>query len=508
MTTLPPSRPLTVRVLLILLLALGGLLRLLDLTDPPLDFQPSRQLRNSLVARDIYYRLLPDTDAKTLALTESFRRSVGQYEPPIIESIVAVTYRFTGGENYAAPRLWGTLFWLFAGLALYDLLRRATSEWSALAALTFYLVLPFSVQASRSFQPDPLMTSAFVIGIYFLYRWSETISPLPNLGEGPGVRAQSWRFALLAAFFLGLATLVKIVIAFFVGAAAIALVLFTLRKDFWKSAQVWTMAALMVLPALIFYVFLNSNRSTEYFFSWSVALFKLITSIHFYADWLGFIGSLFGLTVIFASLAGIFLAPPRLRWLLIGLWIGYAAYGLTLPFQMYTHSYYHIQLIPILALGLAAVLNPILEAASAQSLARRVAFAAVILALVGYQSWVARSVLVAEDFRHEPAFWESVGQSIPADADTIALTQDYGYRLMLWGWRKVTLWPLSTDLAAARNADRDVAARFDELTADKEYFLVTAFNQLDKQPDLKKILGGYPIAAEGNGFVLYDLRKP
>ena len=77
---------------------------------------------------------------------------------------------------------------------------------------------------------------------------------------------------------------------------------------------------------------------------------------------------------------------------------------------------------------------------------------------------------------------------------------------MLWGWRKVTLWPLSTDLAAARNADRDVAARFDELTAGKDYFLVTAFNQLDKQPDLKKILDGYPIAAEGDGFVLYDLK--
>ena len=33
-------------ITLIILLALGGLLRLLDITDPPLDFHPSRQLRN------------------------------------------------------------------------------------------------------------------------------------------------------------------------------------------------------------------------------------------------------------------------------------------------------------------------------------------------------------------------------------------------------------------------------------------------------------------------------
>ena len=490
--------------LLILLLALGGILRLLDLTDPPLDFHTSRQLRNTLVARDIYYHLLPDVDPQTLALTESFHRTVGQYEPPIIETLVAWTYRLAGGESYAIPRIWQTLFWLLAGAALFDLMRRAVSPWAALGALTFYLVLPFSVQASRSFQPDPLMTSAFVIGIYFLYRWSESAIANPQL---PITQSPSWRFALLAALFLGLAALVKIVIAFFVGAAAIALVLYTLGWNFWKSKQVWAMAAIMVLPALTFYVLLNSGRSTEYFFNWSAALFQLVTTTDFYSKWLAFLGSLFGLTVLFASLAGIFLAPPRLRWLLIGLWIGYLAYGFTLPFQMYTHSYYHIQLIPILALGLAGALNPLFEAAAGQGRVVRAAFVAVIVVLVGYQAWVARSVLVAENFRDEPQVWAAIGESIPADADVIGLTQDYGYRLMLWGWRRVSLWPLNTDLADVRNTNRDTAARFDGITAGKDYFLVTAFGQLDKQPELKKILEKYPIAAEGDGFVLYDLRK-
>jgi hypothetical protein len=36
---------------------------------------------------------------------------------------------------------------------------------------------------------------------------------------------------------------------------------------------------------------------------------------------------------------------------------------------------------------------------------------------------------------------------------------------------------------------------------------VTAFGQLDKQPGLKEILDQYPIAAKGDGYVLYDLRK-
>ena len=487
-----PTRPANWFITFIILLALGGVLRLLDLTDPPLDFQPSRQLRNSLVARDIYYSMLPSATAEQKELASSFARSVGQYEPPVIESIVAVTFLVTGGENFIAARIWESLFWLAAGIALFDLMRRAVSPWAAVVAIAFYFVLPFSVQASRSFQPDPLMTAAFVAGIYFLYRWSEE---------------QTWKWAILTGVFFGFATFVKIVIAFFVGAAAISLVLFTLKKDFWKSKQVWVMAAIMVVPAFLFYILLNQGRSTEYFFAWTVTLIKLITSADFYSKWLAFVGSIFGLTMIFLSLAGALIATPRLRWLLVSLWVGYVLYGLTLPFQMYTHSYYHIQLIPIIALGLASALNPLIESVAGQSQVGRVGVIALIVVVIGYQSWVARSVLIAEDFHHEPAFWKQVGDAIPANTDVIALTQDYGYRLMLFGWRKVSLWPLSTGLSEARGGNTDVAGNFADLTAGKEYFLVTAQGQFDKQPELKKILSQYPIAAQGEGYVLFDLRK-
>ena len=267
------------------------------------------------------------------------------------------------------------------------------------------------------------------------------------------------------------------------------------------------MAALMILPALIFYILLNQSRSTEYFFGWTVELIKLIASTDFYTKWLAFLGNLFGLTIIFLSMAGALLAPPRLRWLLISLWIGYLLYGLTLPFQMYTHSYYHIQLIPIVALGLAVVLNPLIESVATQGRAGRVGFIALIVLVIGFEAWVSRSVLVAEDFHIETPFWKDIGDAIPADAKVIGLTQDYGYRLMYFGWRKVTLWPYVTELAEVRNGQVDFADRFDELTAGKDYFLVTSFGQLDKQPSLKKILDAYPIAIQGDGYVLYDLRK-
>src|SRR5512138_1819409 len=194
------SLPLLISV--IALFVLGAILRLIDLNDPPLDFHTSRQLRNSIVARNIYYQSLPDADPQKQELAASFANAVGHYEPPIIESLVAFTYRLIGHESYAIPRIWDILFWLLAGLALFDLARRAISPWASLVALAYFFVLPFSVQASRSFQPDPLMTASFAVGIYFLYRWSEEISD----------DKQSWKWAVVAGLILGFAVLVKIVI--------------------------------------------------------------------------------------------------------------------------------------------------------------------------------------------------------------------------------------------------------------------------------------------------------
>ena len=482
------------RVLLILLLILGAALRFINLTAPPLDIHPVRQFRNLIVARSVYYQLLPNPDPQKLALSKAFYNVVGQYEPPITESITAWTYTWTGGENIAVPRVYETLFWLLAGLALFDLARRIASPISALIALAYYLVLPFAVQASRSFQPDPLMTSAFIAGIYFLYRWSEE---------------QKWKWAIFAALFIGFAVLVKIVIVFFVIGAAVAAVLSTLGLRFWKSIQVWVMMALMAVPAFIYYILGHPGRSDEYFFAWTVDLIKLITTTSFYAHWLGFVGSLFGLTILFLSIAGVFLAPPRLRWMLIGIWIGYICYGLTLPYQMYTHSYYHIQLIPVVALGLVPIIEAVAVRMSGETRWLKAALIALVVFVIGYQAWIARSDLVAQaaDYRREPAYWENMAKAIPVNANLIGLTQDYGYRLMYYGWRKITLWPYVNGLTAVKGTSVNAQAKFSELVAGRDYFLVSASNQLDAQPELKKILDAYTVTAQGEGFVLYDLHK-
>jgi len=41
-----------------------------------------------------------------------------------------------------------------------------------------------------------------------------------------------------------------------------------------------------------------------------------------------------------------------------------------------------------------------------------------------------------------------------------------------------------------------------------DYFLITAFNQLEQQPLLQEYLADhYSIYAEGDGYVIYDLHR-
>ena len=161
-----------------------------------------------------------------------------------------------------------------------------------------------------------------------------------------------------------------------------------------------------------------------------------------------------GLTVLFLSLVGTALAPPRFRWMLLGLWIGYLLYGLVLPFQMFTHSYYHLQLVPVIALGLVPVAEALVKAAGSLPARGGSRPSSRLVALRAYEILGGALHPGGRGLRASSEFWATVGSAIPADADVTALTQDYGFDLMYWGWRKVRLWPLNTALSELRSGDR------------------------------------------------------
>lgn len=490
-----PSR--WIWALLLLIMALGAFVRLYDLTDPPLDFHPTRQLRGMIIARDIYYQMLPEADPQKRELASAIARSTGRYEPPVLETLVAYAYRLAGGEVWWIARIYNTLFWLIAALALFELARRLASPSAALVAVGYMLLLPFAVQASRSFQPDPGMTMWIVLSAYLFIRW----------GESP-----EWKYALLAGLCSGLAILTKPVAAYLVGTAALGMVLSVVGFRYvWRNAQVWCMAFLTLAPALLFYLFERQGGIGGYFSNWTVALAHLLREPSFYVRWLSFLQDLMGLSVILLALLGVLIAKPAWRPLLVGWWLGYFIYGMSLPYQMYTHSYYSIQLVPVLALSLAPVAEALLEKTAALRGFWRFALIGLSILAVVYPAWLSVSAARAEDHRTAPAYWEQIGSLLPPQGRIIALTQDYGYPLMYYGWRKVALWQTSGEqnLADLRGREKDFESAFTSRIEGMDYFLVTAFNQFNSQTDLKKTLyDQYPVLAEGKGYLIFDLAHP
>ena len=484
-----------IRGALVLLFLAGLGIRLYDLTDPPLDFHPARQLRSAIMARGIYYQGQPVSDQRDAALKTM--GALETYEPPILEILIAGTYRLTGGEKLWLARAFSSLFWLIAAAAMVKLLRRWSFNAGIIISAGFFLLLTFAVQASRSFQPDPFMVMWISLFTLSVDIWMEK---------------RSWKWAILAGLLGGIAVLVKVVAGFFVGGVLlIAVLLSGSLGRILRSRQTWIILLLSVLPAFAYYLLAIGGRSAGFFTSWTLGFIQLLADHEFYSDWLHMIDSLVSLPMFFTALVGTFLLQPPARRLVLGLWLGYVLYGLSSPYQFITHSYYHLPLVLVTAMGLAPVADLALEKLTTSSWLWRTATALVLIFAAGYTIWVGRSILFVEDFRSEARVWADIGKAVPVDGLVIALTQDYGTRLMYYGWTKVSsYWPATSNFSrgqAAGKDKRDLKALFEKMVEGKRYFLVTAFGQLEAQPELKRLLQDYLVTASGDGYILYDLAQ-
>jgi len=382
---------------------------------------------------------------------------------------------------------------------LFALVKESVSGVPALVALAYYLFFPFGIIASRSFQPDPLMTVMVILVMLAAYRWSSTLS---------------WRWAVLTGLLGAAAILLKVVAAFLVMGLMVALVLkvFGLRSAL-KNAQVWVMAVLMALLPGLYYFIGIGDSSSNYFQNWVLAMLPLVTTTDFYVGWFKRLVAFRALPMLAALLGILFFSKDRGRWMLWGLWIGYAIYGFSLPYQTATHSYYHIQIAPLVAWSLAYTVHWVLEKIGMERKKWQSVLLAAVFLLNIYWAYSAVDTLLAEDDRAEPPYWASVGEQVPDDGETIGLVQFYGHLLMYYGWTDVKMWPVTgeLDLAEIRGSEvvNDFSTLFAKKTEGMDYFLVTTLKQFEQQRDLyDHLYQNYPVYAEGPGYLIFDLRNP
>lgn len=488
----------TLIAILLLAFALGLGIRFYDLTDLPLDFAPTRQLFSALKARSMYFTLLPaEANIPAWQRDMAARQTTPVIEPPVIEALTALTYRVVG-EHLWIARIYSILFWAIAGVFLFLLARELASTEGAVIALLFYLFQPYGVIASRSFQPDPLMTALIVVAAWGLYRWR-------SVG--------TWKWAITAGLLVGAALFVKNYAAFPLGVAVLALLIERGWRESLKDRQVWVVAGLSLLPTVVYtlYGITAGFLATQFAFRFFPELW---TTGAFYLHWLGQIDAVAGLGAASAAIAGIFVAGRRSMVFLAGLWLGYFAFGMTFAYHITTHDYYNLMLIPLIGLSLAPLTDVLVQRAKSLQVGwiSRAVVSGLVLAIVAVQIWNVRVELVRDDWRPDEAFWTMLGDKLGHDAGpVVTIAQDYGYRLAYWGWQDVDPWYTSgdLDLRMLDNRDINIGQRFAERVQGKKFFVVTQLKNFDAQPEIKTyVYAHYPVYAEGKGFIIFDLAHP
>jgi hypothetical protein len=485
-------------IALVVVLFAGALgIRLFDLTNPPGEFYMVRQYRALLIARSIYYADLPSAPAWQREFAANQLAGLGLIEPSITESMVALTYHVIG-EHIWVSRIYTSLFWLAGGLAIWLLSKELSMREGGIIALAYFLFLPFGITASRAFLPDPLMTALIAWSLWALVRWE---------------KRNTWKSAILSGIITGLAILVKSVAVFPLFGAAAGLVIGRGSiKRILGDKQTWVVAGITAIPTIIFYyygMFIVRTLGSQFNFRFFPEFLK---EPSFYIRWLFSASGLVGFAAMILSLAGILLLREKwARSVLVGAWIGYIAYGLIFAYFVITHQYYHLPLIPIVAIGLIPVGDLLArEVARQKGWVVRAAFAGLLLLGVSMEVWVARNSMVVDNHREDVAYFQDLGQRIGHDKNIIELSGDYGHRLAYYGWVSGPLWPTTSDQklgALAGNSPLEFASTFDEMTAGRDLFVITSPYEWEQQANLREyITVHYPLVDEGDGYWIYNLK--
>lgn len=436
----------------------------------------------------MYYQALPKAPAWQKEL--SYRQWQGEatIEPLIVENIAVFFYTQFGQENTAYPRAVSATFWLTAALFIFLLSKNLTaSPPAAIFSTAFFLLIPYSIPASRAFQPDPLM----VLLISFFW-WSI---------EAWG-RKNTWPWAVLAGLAGGLAIFVKLPAVFFIAGGAIGAILaYSNLATAVKSPKTWLTALLCVLPAAAYlyyglYVagFLGQQFGGRFFPTYWI-------DPYFYLRWLLKVDLVVGVFWLsLASLGWLILAAKPAKVFLSALWSGYMLYGLVFPHHIASHDYYSLPLIPIVALSLAPLAADILPHIW-NTAAFRFARIAILLSFSFFLfAYTAIAYLDGrlQDTRLSAQTYAEIGETLQHQPGVVALTTDYGYPLAYYGWQNVSLWEYSEDFEQG----------FSKQTFEKAYFVVTDFDELARQPQLAEKLSAYQVFAQTREYIIYDLKAP
>ena len=483
---------------LALILGLG--IRVYDLTDPPFDFHATRQMRSAVISRGMYYESLQSAPELQRELALEMAQKEAIIEPQIMERLASWGYLIAGEEQLWIPRFMSSLFWICAGIAVFLVGDELASFDGGLVAMFYLLFLPYSIYATRTFQPDPLMVSLIAWSIWAVLRW---------------YRSPTMRRAIITGILGGLAIYAKSVAVFIVGGAFIGIILMGIgfRKAI-GDKQVWVMGILTILPTGFFYVYglwIAGFLQQQLIFRFFPAMWR---DPAFYIRWQEMATNISGYGTVLAALGGIFMVADKgKRGLLGGLWLGYFIYSMTFPYHTLTHDYYQLPLILVVAISITVVASELLAriAVVDKGIWAQIVIVFLLFAGAFFKVWDVRVNLIRTDYRSDISFYEEVGAIIEPGARVLAMSHAYGHTLSYYGWIPNDPWINSGDVnlrVLAGASEDDVLDNSYDAIDTYDYFVTTQVSVLNDTPKLKELLyANYEVFVEGDGYIIFDLKR-
>lgn len=533
-------RSLIAGVILVVSFFAAAAVRVYNVNAAKLYFNPTRQYYSFCIAKGFYFQSADSVPQWSKRIAAINKDALDDKEPPVTEYLVTLIWRFAGGQNHWAPSVVCTVFWLIGGVFIFPIAKKYTTVVAAAIATAFYLLCPFGILISRSFQPESLMTMLFLAGIYTIF----------NYYEKPSTKR-----LFIMALVSGLAILAKVSVIFPIWAA---FALTGICKDGFRrtifSHRHLAFVILGIGPAFAYYFYLAIFTEEVKMVAESVLAPQILLDSFFWTGWLKQLGSVIGFIPIIVAGFGILLARDKtVKSILTGLTLGYLAYALIFSYTTATHDYYQVQIIPIVVLAASPVIAFFLEHLLHKNAhLHRFAIAVVLLLLIAllgllagirtssfrtenrflkpsltfaYKCFGMRPDYLSQYSNDYPGFIgraEKLGCAVNHSEKTITL----GLTVPLWYYGEYAgyRWPWYHHWSRdEEHAGIGTGAKWKEyrgLSAEElfeqhfsgflpEYFVVESLEEIEKQKSLKEFLyGKFNLLVQEEKYLIFDLTKP
>lgn len=500
---MPKNRNAWILIGIVIVVAL--FMRLYQLDGDLSGFHPMRNYRAAIGIRYFYLtQHAVDTPLWLVqAVSAQYPAPGGVLEPPLVEMTGAWIYRLLNGEQVAVLRALSSIFYVvgafFVCLTAYRLYQSTTM---AVFTLAFMALIPFGVVASQTLQVDPFMLMLLCIVLYLLILYRDSGS-LRTLG--------------LAAILTGFVLFVKPLGVYFIFVTYAAVAYLRGNLISWRTIVFGVIGTVPMLlyygSGLLFSSDLQENAAAQF-------VPALLLTQGYYAGQFAMIDRVVGIVPFVAAIFGLLLINRRSQsTILLALWLSWVLFIVTFTYLTSTHSYYHFQLIPIVALSLAPlaekVITPISQRLTINSSRIIVAGLVIVIAagVSAYTNWWRQFLNIYE--QDDPSLntvYEEIGELVEHSSNVLYLTESYGtpleYYALIDGHGYATSLAANfsqiTGLQALDTAE-ELGSRVADTTP--EYFIVTQMiDYTNFQPELRAWLSDFPIVAETPQYIIYDLQ--